>query len=151
MGMDRMRRYSLPPGDRAATGVGAGILKGWTASEPIEVTVTHADGTRQAVAIPAAAAAMIGDFLATLSVTEEVALLADDAEISPEDAAVILGISRPLVRRRMELGKLPFRYVGSHRRLRLADVLELKHTEAPMRRALDDLQADTDDLTAQGL
>ena len=50
-----------------------------------------------------------------------------------------------------DAGVLPFRRVGAHRRLRLSDVLDLKQREAPVRAALDELQADTDELTAHGL
>jgi hypothetical protein len=50
----------------------------------------------------------------------------------------------------MDAGVLPFRRVGAHRRLRLSDVLELERREAPMHAALDELQADTDELTAHG-
>ena len=83
-------------------------------------------------------------------------LLAETSEISPEDAASIPGISRPLVRRRMDAGVLPFRRVGTHRRLKLTDVLDLKRWEVPvraalLRAALDELRADTDDLIAHGL
>ena len=55
-----------------------------------------------------------------------VAVLAEDHELSPNDAADILGISRPLVVHRMDIGDLPFRYVGKHRRTKLKDVLALK-------------------------
>jgi excisionase family DNA binding protein len=151
MGMNLMTQYSLPSADRLATALGAEVLIGRKTTDHVEVAVTHADGTRQAVALSTAAAGIIGDLLATLSVSEKVAVLADDAEVSPEDAAAILGISRPLVRRRMDSGRLPFRRVGSHRRLRLSDVLELQRQEAPVRQALNELQADTDDLIARGL
>ncbi len=55
-----------------------------------------------------------------------VAVLAEDQELSPNDSARILGISRPLVVHRMDIGDLPFRYVGKHRRAKLKDVLALK-------------------------
>ena len=101
--------------------------------------------------ISAVAIGLIADLLEKASTSEEVALLTDDAEISPEDAAVILGVSRPLVRRRMDIGDLPFRRVGAHRRVRLADVLEIRRKEAPARAALEELRADTADLMAHGL
>jgi excisionase family DNA binding protein len=151
MGMDLMARYDLPVADRAATARGADVLRQRTASDPVELAVTHADGTRQSVALPAAATRIVADILTKLSAAGNVAVLAGDAEVSPEDAAAILGISRPLVRRRMDSGRLPFRRVGAHRRLRLSDVLELKRQEAPVRDALDELQADTEGLTALGL
>ena len=52
-----------------------------------------------------------------------------DRELSPGAAGKILGISRPLVVRRMDDGQLPFRYEGKHRRCKLEDVLKLKDAE----------------------
>jgi excisionase family DNA binding protein len=150
MAMKVMGRYSLPVPDRAETARGAEMLSARKPEDRVEVTVLHSDGVRETVVLSAAAAAIVGDLLAQLA-AGEIALLAGEDEISPEDAAVILGISRPLVRRRMDAGVLPFRRVGSHRRLRLVDVLDLKRREAPIRAALDDLKADTEELVARGL
>jgi hypothetical protein len=52
-----------------------------------------------------------------------------DRELSPDAAGKILSISRPLVVRRMDDGRLPFRYEGKHRRCKLEDVLKLKAAE----------------------
>jgi len=52
-----------------------------------------------------------------------------DRELSPDAVGKILGISRPLVVRRMDDGSLPFRYEGKHRRCKLDDVLKLKAAE----------------------
>ena len=151
MGMDLMARYSLPIEERAVTARAAERLKQRGPADRVEVLLVNSDGTREAVAVPKAAADMICDLLAKMSEADEVAILTDDAEVSPEDASAILGISRPLVRRRMDAGVLPFRRVGAHRRLRLSDVLDLKRREAPVRAALAELQADTGDLMAHGL
>jgi len=151
MSMELMARYSLSTSDRAGSARSAAVLKRRDPADQVEVFVVHPDGSREAAAVPAAAVGIIGDILEKISEADQVALLADDAELSPENAAAILGISRPLVRRRMDAGVLPFRRVGAHRRLRLTDVLDLKQREAPVRAALDELQADTDDLTAHGL
>jgi hypothetical protein len=68
-----------------------------------------------------------------------------DRELSPDAAGKILGISRPLVVRRMDDGRLPFRYEGKHRRCKLDDVLKLKAAEEKQTAALRAL-AETDDL-----
>ncbi len=151
MGMEMIARYSLAPADRTESARGAQVLQRRGPADRVEIFVFHSDGTREAVALPAAAVQIIGDMLEKVSKADRVALLAEDAEVSPEKAAAILGISRPLVRRRMDAGVLPFRRVGAHRRLRLSDVLDLKRREAPIRAALDELQVDTDELTAHGL
>jgi hypothetical protein len=59
-----------------------------------------------------------------------------DRELSPDAAGKILAISRPLVVRRMEDGRLPFRYEGKHRRCKLEDVLKLKAAEDKQTAAL---------------
>lgn len=43
-------------------------------------------------------------------------------EVTPAQAAAILGMSRPQVRRLMDRGALPFRMVGTHHRIRVADL-----------------------------
>jgi len=149
--MELKARYSLPGDDRPALGESADLLRRRAPADRVELLLVHPDGSREAVEVSAAASGLIADLLEKASVSEAVALLADDAEISPEDAASILGISRPLVRRRMDAGDLPFRRVGTHRRIRLADVMALRHREAPARAALEALRADTEDLMAHGL
>lgn len=98
------------------------------------------------VPLPPAAADIVGSLLSHLGRGEKVAILAADAEVSPTDAAVILGISRPLVVHRMDVGDLPFRYVGKHRRARLTDVLALKARIDKQQAALDALAEDSEEL-----
>ncbi len=103
------------------------------------------EGT-EAVPLPPAAAAIVSALLSHLGRGEKVAILAADTEVSPTDAATILGMSRPLVVRRMDVGDLPFRYVGKHRRARLNDVLALKAKIDKQQAALDALAEDTEAL-----
>lgn len=150
MSMDLVAHCSLPAADCPGAACGADLPRRRGAEDRIEMLLRHPDGMQEAVGVSPAAAGLVADLLAKASASAQVALLAGDAEIPPEDAA-IPGISRPLVRRRMDAGELPLRRGGTHRRLRLADVLELKQREAPVRAALDKLQADTEDLLAHGL
>ena len=68
------------------------------------------------------------------------------SELTPEQAGKILGISRPLVVRRMDDGRLPFRYEGAHRRCKLEDVLVLKATEDKQNTALRELAEGMEDI-----
>jgi excisionase family DNA binding protein len=149
--MELMARYSVPRDQRPGFALGADLIDGVGPDDHIEVLVAHMDGTRDVVSLPKAAAEMIGTLLRKAATSEEVAVLAEESEISPEDAASILGISRPLVRRRMDSGVLSFRRVGAHRRLRLTDVLDLQRKEAGARDALRELRDDSADLIANGL
>ena len=98
------------------------------------------------VPLPPAAADIVGSLLSHLGRGEKVAILAADTEVSPTDAAAILGVSRPLVVHRMDVGDLPFRYVGKHRRARLTDVLALKARIDKQQAALDALAEDSEEL-----
>lgn len=95
--------------------------------------------------------AMIAILRETTAMMEKVAGfamagLAD--ELTPEQAGKILGISRPLVVRRMEDGRLPFRYEGAHRRCKLVDVLKLKEIEEKQEQTLREL-AEMDEVDHQ--
>ena len=112
----------------------------------LELRVRRRDGQHQTVALPPAATSVVETLLARLFSGERVAILAEDQELSPTEASAILGISRPLVVHRMDIGDLPFRYVGKHRRASLKDVLALKARLDVQRKAMEDLVEDAQDL-----
>ncbi len=112
----------------------------------VELTVRRKSGQDHVVRLPRQAAALLEVALGHLIQGERVAILAKDQELSPNDAAEILGISRPLVVHRMDVGDLPFRYVGKHRRAKLKDVLALKTELDAQRKALEELAEDAEDL-----
>jgi excisionase family DNA binding protein len=75
------------------------------------------------VELAAAAAAAVRHLLVELASGAVVHVLADDAELTTQEAADLLGISRTYLVRLVDQGKLPAHLVGTHRRLRAADVL----------------------------
>jgi excisionase family DNA binding protein len=78
------------------------------------------------VDIPEIAARMLETILDELAQGHAVALSLVDQEVSTQKAADLLNVSRPYLIKLLESGKIPFRKVGTHRRVRLADVLEFK-------------------------
>lgn len=114
--------------------------------DEVEVRVKRRSGTDQSLFLPPDAAALVEALLGHLLDGDRVAILTEDQELSPHDAASILGVSRPLVVHRMNVGDLPFRYVGKHRRATLKDVLGLKVKIDGQRAAMKALADDADDL-----
>lgn len=51
-----------------------------------------------------------------------------EASLTTQEAADVLGVSRPTVVRLLEHGHIPYEQPGSHRRVRLADVLEFQRS-----------------------
>ena len=76
--------------------------------------------------LPPTARAAVRQLLSDLAAGTAVHLLTDETELTSQDAADILGISRTYVVRLIDNGKLPAHMVGTHRRLRAADVLAYK-------------------------
>lgn len=71
---------------------------------------------------------------------------ASDRELSPQDAAEQLRVSRPTVMRLIEVGKLGARKVGAHYRLSEAEVLRFKAEQGTVRRQnLEDMSAFSQD------
>jgi hypothetical protein len=69
-----------------------------------------------------------------------------DTEVTPTEAAVLLGMSRPRVRN-LDRGLLEFRMVGTHHRVRVSSIIAFRDAERPRRRrALDELAAVQNDL-----
>jgi len=76
-------------------------------------------GQKLEAVIPAAAIRLLASALATLADGHTVTLLPSDADLSTQQAAELIGVSRPYFVKLLESGQLPFRKVGSQRRVRV--------------------------------
>jgi hypothetical protein len=121
-----------------------GTLSKVARGDKMEVRLVQREGKTSAVQLPPEAAELIGAVLAHLASGKRVAVVAEDQELSPNEASTILGMSRPMVVHRMDVGDLPFRYVGKHRRAKLSDVLSLKQRLDTQRSALQELAEETE-------
>jgi excisionase family DNA binding protein len=70
---------------------------------------------------------------------ETLHVVTEDALLTTQQAAEILGVSRQYVVRVLDAGQLPFLRTGTHRRVRTVDVLEFKRRRDRTRQALNDL------------
>jgi len=78
---------------------------------------------------------------------EQIIVTAGSAEVTPTEAAVLLGMSRPQVRKLMDRGLLDFRMVGSHHRVRVSSIRAFLDAErSRWRQALAELAALQNDL-----
>jgi|SRR5450631_2036846 len=113
--------------------------------------LTTASGENIFAKLPARVLRLMQQVMTTMVESHEAFLLRADEELSPEKAAELLGISRPIVYQRMDAGKLPFRQIGTHRRVRATDVAELKRFEDRRRSFAAALSADTEELEARNV
>lgn len=90
---------------------------------------------------------LLRNLLEPLTRGEPVRVVPLEAELTTQEAADILGVSRPYLVRLLEEGKIPFRKVGSHRRVRAQDLLAyLEASRKEGRKLLDKLIAEGQEL-----
>lgn len=85
-------------------------------------------GERQIV-LPRAAARLLADMLAELANGNAVSLLPLQAELTTQQAADLLGVSRPYLIGILERGELVHRRVGNRRRVPVTDLLRYQERQ----------------------
>jgi excisionase family DNA binding protein len=99
------------------------------------------------VVLPAAAVRLLGALLTELAKGNAVTLMPHHAELTTQEAADLLNVSRPYLVSLLENGQLPFHKVGTHRRVRFADLITYKRRrDADSEEALRALSALSQDL-----
>jgi excisionase family DNA binding protein len=101
-----------------------------------------AAGKETTLDLPPLVTEMLKDILKALAAGKAVSLVPVEAEITTQQAATILNVSRPYLVGMVEKGLLPARMVGNQRRLPLQDVLAYKADNRAKRKAvLDEMAA----------
>jgi len=92
--------------------------------------------------LPRAATRLIQHLLTEMGRGNAVTLIPIHAELSTQEAADYLNVSRPYLIRLLESGRIPFHKVGTHRRVRFEELMRYKDIlEKKRRAAMDELAA----------
>ncbi len=105
-----------------------------------ELRVVTTDGTNESVTVPTAAFRLLVMVLAEMASGNAVRLIPHHAELTTQEAAELLNVSRPYLVRLLDDGRIPFHRVGTHRRVLFRDVMSYRKQHRRARRsALDEL------------
>ena len=99
-------------------------------------------GQHDALVIPRPTVVMLAQILGLLAQGRGVQILPKDAELTTQQAADLLNVSRPYIIGLLESGQIPFRKVGRHRRITVEALMEYKRQDDLQRRAAADDLAD---------
>ncbi|QXU56662.1 MULTISPECIES: helix-turn-helix domain-containing protein [Rhodococcus] len=113
-------------------------------TDTFDVTV---DGTSESVHLPSSALELIKDVLANMAAGQGVTVVPAHAELTTQQAAELLNVSRPHVIKLLDQGLIQYRLVGRHRRILASSLLEYRRTQQrDARGAADELAALSEDL-----
>jgi excisionase family DNA binding protein len=104
-------------------------------------------GRHAEVPLPAGALDVLVAALKQFAIGKEVSVVSVEAEMTTQQAADLLLVSRPYLIGLLDAGQIPYRKVGTKRRLLVADVLAYKAKDDKRRRkVLDELTAEAQKL-----
>lgn len=125
---------------------GTARAKGSQPAPPIRF-VMEVGGESKEMVIPLSALMLLQRILTEMAAGNAMALYPVHAELSTQEAADLLGVSRPFLTGLLERGEIPCRKIGTHRRVVFEDLQNYKKGIDDKRRAaLDELATQAQEL-----
>jgi len=115
--------------------------------QPLRVRIQEDSADSEIVVIPAAAFRLLNDVLTQMAQGNSVMLIPVNAELTTQQAADLLNVSRPYLVELLEKQAIPHRKVGTHRRILAHDVMNFKQAIDEKRlKTLDELAKQAQEL-----
>lgn len=103
--------------------------------------------TEERIKLPLKALKLLAKVLKAMSEGKPISIVPIATEMTTQKAAEILGCSRPHLVKLLEEGKIPFTFIGKHRRVKFEDVMKYKKQLKDKQRQLliEIMRADEED------
>lgn len=108
------------------------------------------EGRTESLVLPQMIVLLLSQILKETASGHAVSVVPTDTEMTTFEAADFLNVSRPYLIGLLDQGKIPYRRVGTHRRIRLDDIAEYKKRQLETSyAAMAELQAQAEDLNME--
>jgi excisionase family DNA binding protein len=122
-------------------------LSKYAHNERLHLNIASNNNESEDLILPGYAINLLLAMLTEMSKGNAITVMPIHAELSTQETAELLNVSRPHLVDLLEQGKIPFRKVGTHRRVLANDVFDYKQRIDEARlKALDDLAAQAQEL-----
>ena len=122
-------------------------LSKYATNERLHIKIAGNNNESDDLILPGYAINLLLDILTEMSKGNAITVMPIHAELSTQETAELLNVSRPHLVDLLEQGKMPFRKVGTHRRVLAKDVFDYKQRiDADRLKALDELAAQAQEL-----
>lgn len=143
------KTYPLPPSeeDIAAAKESSRILSKYADMDRVRMTLKAGDNQADDLFLPGQLVHLLLNILSEISQGNAVGIMPIHAELSTQEAANILNVSRPHLVKLLEQGDINFHKVGTHRKVLAKDVFDYKEKITKQRyEVLDELTALSQDM-----
>ena len=90
------------------------------------IDIFNKEDTPHTLVVPTSALYLLVDILGELAIGNAVKVVPVHAELTSQEAADLLNVSRPHLVKMLEEGAIPFTKTGRHRRIRFSDLMAFK-------------------------
>jgi excisionase family DNA binding protein len=123
------------------------MLSKYADADRVQLTLRANNGAAEDLVLPGQVMQLLLDIVSEMAKGNAISLVPIHHELSTQEAANLLNVSRPHLVSLLEKNELPYRKVGAHRRVLASDVLAYKASLLDKRnKALDELTAMSQEL-----